>query len=101
MIMGKKYVSPEDAKACRRKHELLAIELMKAQGEITQASMVENGIDVSVARRTLAEMADRGTIIARKLDFKGTLAYTLAPKSELSRPWIKWRPAEDFMPRYY
>lgn len=83
------YVSPEESRKRNAAHEKSILNAIDGHGEVTTAYLISKGFDVSVARRVLVDMHQRGLITLRVSENGGqrTHCYSKAPAKIMRLPW--------------
>lgn len=83
------YVSPEEAEAHRKAQEALVKELCEEHTEISRSHLTATGLDISVARRLLADLRKRGVVQTRIGQPAGTMYYRWNPRGLMGLSWVK------------
>ena len=83
------YVSPAESKKRNAGHEKSILNFIAGKGEVTTSYLISKGMDVSVARRVLVDMHQRGLITLRVQDNGGqrTHCYSKAPAKIMRDSW--------------
>ena len=84
------YVTPEQSKKRNAEHEKTIMDFIEQKGEVTTVFLVGQGIDVSVVRRMLVDMRERG-LITMKLSGNPAQrihCYSKAPPRIMRQRWV-------------
>ena len=98
----KQFVSLEESARNRANHRVGINNLLKTHQFITVRTLVEQGWDLSVARRALKEMEEDGQICAEHHSSTWT-QYSALPPNQLKKAWrTQWFDFEtDYRPNYF